>query len=145
MKATKCFSILLIFLLVSSCNLFRTSGTSSRIETEGSYTIVSQSTFSSKQGEPTSKIEGYVFDDYSKNPVSYGFVISIENDQYRTIIDSLGYFNLILPPGTYKFKFSSVGNKELVTEPIRLNENTQTQLKVYLGSDIMYKSEKKPN
>lgn len=75
MKAIKCFSFLLIFLAVSSCNLFRTSGASNRIETEGSYSIVSQSEFSNEQGEkPISKIEGYVFDDYSKNHVSYGFV-----------------------------------------------------------------------
>lgn len=145
MKAIKCFLILLIFLAVSSCNLFRTSGASSRIETEGSYSIVSQSEFSNEQEKkPISKIEGYVFDDYSKNHVSYGFVLSIENDQYHTTIDSVGYFSLLLPPGTYQFKITSVGNKDLVTNPIKLNENTQTQLKIFLGSDIMYESEKKP-
>lgn len=145
MKAIKYFSILLIFLAVSSCNLFRKSGASNHIETESSYNIVSQSEFLSEEGEPRSKIEGYVFDDYSKNHVSYGFVLSAENDQYRTTIDSVGYFGLLLPPGTYQFKISSVGNKDLVTEPIKLDENTQTQLKIFLGSDIMYDSEKKPN
>lgn len=70
--------------------------------------------------------------------------MSIENDQYHTTIDSVGYFSLLLPSGTYQFKITSVGNKDLVTDPIKLNENTQTQLKIFLGSDIMYESEKKP-
>jgi hypothetical protein len=54
----------------------------------------------------------------------------------------MGYFSLLLPSGTYRFKITSVGNKDLITGPIELNENTQTQLEVYLGSDIMYESEK---
>lgn len=145
MQAAKLFSILLIFLFVSSCTLFKKSRSSGRIETEGSYTIVSQSAFSSEQEKLSSKIEGFVFDDNSKVPVSYGFVFSIDDNQYRTTIDSVGYFYLLLPPGMYQFKITSVGNKDLVTEPIRLNENTQTQLKVYLGSDIMYQSGKKQN
>lgn len=143
MQAAKFFSNFLVFLFVSSCTLFKKSGTNGRIQTEGSYIIVSQSIFSIEQKEPKSKIEGYVFDDFSKNPVSYGFVLSIENDQYQTKIDSVGYFSLLLPPGMYKFKISSVGSKNLVTEPIKLFENTQTQLKIFLGSDIMYESEKK--
>ncbi len=143
MQAAKFISILLIFLFVSSCTLFKKSRSSGRIETKGSYTILSQSAFSSEQEKLSSKIEGFVFDDYSKVPVSYGFVFSIDDNQYRTTIDSAGYFYLLLPPGMYQFKITSVGNKDLVTEPIRLNENTQTQLKVYLGSDIMYQSDKK--
>ena len=127
-----------MMLVVSSCNLFISLKTRNHIETEGSYVVVSKSIYSSKQGEPTCKVEGNVFDDYTKYPVNYGWVTLLENDQYKAQIDSLGYFNLLLPPGTYKLKFSSAGNKEFITEPIRLNENTRTQLKVYLGSDIMY-------
>lgn len=145
MQTAKFISILLIFLFVSSCTLFTKSRSCGRIETKGSYTIVSQSAFSSEQEKLSSKIEGFVFDEYSKVPVSYGFVFSIDDNQYRTTIDSVGYFYLLLPPGMYKFKITSVGNKDIVTEPIRLNENTQTQLNVYLGSDIMYQSDKKQN
>ncbi|MEL7005564.1 MAG: hypothetical protein AAFN93_22960, partial [Bacteroidota bacterium] len=120
MKGIKYFLFFLIFIAVSSCNLFRTSAASSRIETEGSYSIVSQSEFSNELvKKSTSKIEGYVFDDYSKNHVSYGFVLSIENAQYHTTIDSAGYFSLLLPHGTYQLKITSVGNKDLVTGPIK--------------------------
>jgi hypothetical protein len=145
MQAAKNFSILLVFLFVSSCNLFKKGGSGGRIETEGSYIVVGQSTFSSGQEKLSSKIEGFVFDDYSKTSLSCGFVFTIDDTQYRTIIDSAGYFYMLLTPGTYQFKITSVGNKDLVTEPIRLNDNTQTQFKVYLGSDIMYQSGKKSN
>lgn len=145
MEAIKHLAILLIVLSVSSCSIFRKSSANSRIETESSYRIVSQTEYIGNEGESKTKIEGYVFDDYSREPVSYGYVFSIENDQYRTSIDSTGYFSLLLPSGTYSFKITSVGNKNLVTEPIKLSDSTKTQLKIYLGSDIMYETERKPN
>lgn len=80
MRTIKHYTFLLIVLSVSSCSVFRKSIADNHIETEGSYEIVSQKKYITNEGEPNNKIEGYVFDDYSREPVSYGYVFSIENN-----------------------------------------------------------------
>ena len=127
-------------LLMGSCSLFKKSTSNSRIEPKGSYIIVSQTKLSQNK-EFIGEIEGYVFDDYSKTPISYGYVVSVDKESYKTTIDSVGYFQISLPPNTYKLKITSVGNKELTTDTIRVREGFTTRLDVYLGSDIMFEKE----
>ena len=118
---------------MSGCLLIKKSTSNSRIETFGSYEIISQTKLEiGKKG----KIQGNIFDKRKGRIIPYGRIWI--NEDTILAIDSLGSFEVTLSPNSYKFKLWSLGYKEITTDTIRIKENTVTQLNVYLGTSIIF-------
>ena len=74
-----------------------------------------------------------MFDECTKIPISWGVVVINSDVANRTFIDTSGYFSISVAPGTYELKFGSPGNFDLITDSIRIKQNSQISLRVFLG------------
>ncbi len=130
-----------IFLLIVfntfSCSKYSLKKDKYRGEVKGYYEIECQSTYNSPDTLLNSKIEGYVIDGKSDIFIN-GCFITLEDRKLLAKTDSLGYFEVILKNGYYKFKFVLAGNHTLVTDNIELKKNTTTKILVKLGSYWIY-------
>lgn len=100
------------------------------ITTNGRYKIVGQHAISLKGAQ----VQGQVFDEYSKEAVSYGH-LSFNDSVSHTLIDSLGFFNHYVEAGRYQIGVYSVGNKDFHIKNLKLEEGTCTVMKIYLGTE----------
>lgn len=68
------------------------------------------------------------------------FEIWIENSDYRTTNDTIGYYSLKMPPGTYTIKCQSTGNNwERLIERVKnidILKNTKTEIDFFIGYTI---------
>ena len=130
-------SLFFLFFVLSTCSLIRKNGISQHIKTEGKYKILSSEKDTSISLD-SSLVIGYVLDEYSKSPVSYGYATLLNHNTKGILIDSSGNFKLRVIPGEYKLKISSFSNIDLITDTIVLNNGYKTKIKIFLGSNIMY-------
>lgn len=100
---------------------------------ESYYEIVSQNEYKTGHDSLNSKVEGFVLSGKYKTKVEY-CSISIDNKNRFAKVDSLGYFEGLLPEGYYRFRFTSVQGSDLTTKPIYLKKNTITKLNIELGT-----------
>ena len=78
------------------------------------------------------KIEGYVYDKDSGDPVA-GAEIKIANANYRTVADNSGFFFFTkLPAGSYSLEVYSLSYKTEIISGIEVTEDITRKINVYL-------------
>ncbi|MBK6482166.1 MAG: hypothetical protein IPG01_03300 [Chitinophagaceae bacterium] len=130
------FVIVIFMFGINSCRIFHISG-SNTIITEGQYTILSLK----ENGllKDSCLITGYIFDRRINYPVEHVF-IRLNEQKMLSETDSMGYFSIKCNPGIYILKVISAGYFTLETSPIDLKPNTVLEMKIDLGSEVQFET-----
>lgn len=139
MTLSKYIAILSLLLVSFSCSILKKNNNNGGVDTKGKYEIINRKKITTTENN-LALVSGHVFDEHSKKAISYGYVIAKNQEDIKTTIDSTGHFQLSLPSGSYEFKISSVGNKDLTTNSIVIQSNEEVVMNVYLGTSIIYET-----
>lgn len=102
---------------------------------EGSYEVIRQEKY--EVGGENALVVGSVYDKRTGTPLGYTS-IHIKEIEKGVLADTLGRFSFEVPSGIYKIEVSMVGNSVLITEPIKLESDTRTEIRFNLGTVVEY-------
>jgi hypothetical protein len=88
-----------------------------------------------KHDEERAKVTGYVIDRRTGEYLSAN--INVVDTTIGTTSNDRGYFEVLLPPGDFRFSVSHIGNTTLVTKQIDIPEKSVTEIFFYLGTTII--------
>ena len=102
---------------------------------KGSYEIIGSEKLS--ELKDSSVVSGYVYDIKTKSTIK-GAVVQIQEIAKGIFTDAKGYFQFVIPSGSYTVKASNAGNTEVLTEKLTFTPSHKVEITFNLGVNIMY-------